>query len=253
MTEKVKLTHKQVDAIEYFKNKWGDQRIIMLHAEMLLDAEHEPIDQEVNLAGMPLLTLVDALRIGYEVEPEYKVGDWVVRLSNECDTREAFAEGRMFQIKRLAGALFEDEFGFLHKSSVIRHATPEEIKAEKERRVWAGIGREVLEFREGDWLEKYDGSIWFITLNLTALPDCKISRVDAKRWYADGLVKGIIPAESFVSFEEGEEPGVCDTCGGSGEVFQESGAGIHATANIGYVTCPDCEDCHTEKVGDSNA
>lgn len=33
----------------------------------------------------------------------------------------------------------------------------------------------------------------------------------------------------------------CETCQGQGEVFQESGAGIHATANMGWVECPDCD------------
>jgi DnaJ-class molecular chaperone len=37
------------------------------------------------------------------------------------------------------------------------------------------------------------------------------------------------------------EKKLCDTCQGKGEVFQESGAGIHATANMGFVECPDCE------------
>lgn len=32
----------------------------------------------------------------------------------------------------------------------------------------------------------------------------------------------------------------CETCQGKGEIFQESGAGIHATANLGWVECPDC-------------
>lgn len=33
----------------------------------------------------------------------------------------------------------------------------------------------------------------------------------------------------------------CGTCQGESEVFQESGAGIHATANMGFVDCPDCD------------
>lgn len=33
----------------------------------------------------------------------------------------------------------------------------------------------------------------------------------------------------------------CETCQGKGEVFQESGAGKHATANLGWVECPDCD------------
>ena len=33
----------------------------------------------------------------------------------------------------------------------------------------------------------------------------------------------------------------CETCQGKGEVFQESGVGTHATANMGWVECPDCD------------
>lgn len=33
----------------------------------------------------------------------------------------------------------------------------------------------------------------------------------------------------------------CETCQGKAEVFQESGAGIYATANLGFVKCPDCD------------
>lgn len=76
MTEKVRVTQEQADAIEYLTTKgfWSQEELIKLQAEKFV--WEGPRAKGLN--GMPLLTFVDALRIGYEIEPEFKVGDWVV-------------------------------------------------------------------------------------------------------------------------------------------------------------------------------
>ena len=188
MTGKVELTRKQADAIEYFKNKLGDERIIMLHAEMLLDSEHEQIDQQENLDGISLLTLVDALRIGYEVEPQYKVGDWIV-FENAVNVSLVCA------IENVGNSSVDTDYVGSNgckqsfNKNRIRHATPEEIKSEKESRLWAKIGREVGEFKEQDTGFDYDG---ILVPGITALTQV----------YSKGELQGFFPAESFISFEE---------------------------------------------------
>ncbi|RDW17613.1 hypothetical protein CWR48_13940 [Oceanobacillus arenosus] len=75
-----------------------------------------------------------AFFIGYEVEPEFKVGDWVV-----------YEQGNVGQ--------YGDK-PIVLKNPVVRHATPEEIAQEKERRWWKLHGREVWELKQGDILRR---------------------------------------------------------------------------------------------------
>ena|SRR5690625_4167123 len=107
MSKKVKLSQAQADAVEYFERVFVKNKATSMSNE----------------------TLRKALFIGYEVEPEYSAGDWI------------YVEDKMFpprfhQIKEVE----EDRLGlgnatFINLASKnFRHATPEEIEAEKDRR-----------------------------------------------------------------------------------------------------------------------
>lgn len=184
--EKVTLTQAQADAIKELRSRdsdyWTDENLIKVHA-------NDPNNWHSMLAlnGLPLITLVDALRIEYEVQPEYKVGDVV-----KYELGDGLYE--IYRIPNDGWAHLEGEKGSLVKHvpyAYIKHATPEEIKAEKERRVWAKIGREPGEFRDGDvGLEALNGA-WSQTINGDA---CYL-----KEKYEDGRLKGFYPAEAFVS------------------------------------------------------
>lgn len=163
--EKVKLTQEQADAIETLKEK---------------------------AKGMLVVDLLEALKNGYAVEEEYKVGDWVVYKSAQkgliiCKVESV--SGVKVDTDYVASNGYKQSFG----KSQIRHATPEEIKAEQERRVWARIGREVNEWRKGDVYVHRRYAEAFAIDHKDAL------RLASER-YEEGLVIGIYPYESFISF-----------------------------------------------------
>jgi hypothetical protein len=195
MTEKVRITQEQATAIEYLRDtKFHDEGIIASHAK-------RPMGWEANytesLNGLPLLTLVDALRIGFEVEEEYKVGDW----------KKVVLPNGKWAIGQIDTLAFDDIlFNYLDENTEWQRVrqpgkasvnpTPEEIKAEQERRVWEKIGRKPEEFRKGDAYEYNNGQIFTVDV---------YGRIETVRAaYRTGQLKGFYPAESFISFKEGE-------------------------------------------------
>src|SRR5699024_6673411 len=90
------------------------------------------------LNDLSILDMARALYEGYEVEETFKVGDWVKDTSTNA----------VIKIKdRQHRNNINDP-----RYSTVRHATPEEIAEEKQRRWWAKHGREVWELRENDIL-----------------------------------------------------------------------------------------------------
>ncbi|WP_405103105.1 hypothetical protein [Oceanobacillus sp. FSL H7-0719] len=98
-----------------------------------------------RLNDLTLDELIRALYIGYEVEPEFKVGDWIIdksvnkigKITENINGRDIYNDGR-----EISYSLLVD----------VRHATPSEIAEEKERRFWARYDRDVWELRKGDVL-----------------------------------------------------------------------------------------------------
>lgn len=139
--EKVKLTREQANAIEYALQEVdeykGNLDRLLRHASM----NNVNFRNELHLLDtIDIVTLAKALYIGYEVEPEFKVGDWVVNISNGYI--------KLIENEREANFLNNDYI----KRHELRHATSEEIAEEKERRWWAKHGREVWELKVGDFL-----------------------------------------------------------------------------------------------------
>lgn len=85
---------------------------------------------------------------GYEVEPEFEVGDWVYDMHHN---KVARIDHRGVDDDRVW--VDDDELNF---SSIvdIRHATQEEIQQEKERRFFNEHGRKPRELKVGDVLVK---------------------------------------------------------------------------------------------------
>src|SRR5699024_11077859 len=69
--EKVKVTRVQADAIEYCKAEFGKDKTINTHAKGTWAYDCKPLND------LEFSELARALYIGYEVEPEFKAGDWV--------------------------------------------------------------------------------------------------------------------------------------------------------------------------------
>lgn len=138
MTEKVKITAEQANAIELYLTRHSASTLINNHAKStynngwLVDGEYYALN------SLTQSVMAKALYIGYEVEPEpCRVGDWLYDPGSEIigevgEDLVIWGDGikstRVYVEKLL-------------KSNDIRHATPEEIQAEKERRnrKWAGI------------------------------------------------------------------------------------------------------------------
>ena len=97
------------------------------------------------------MTTPPPLYIGYEVEPEFKVGDVVVfEYGNEVHVI-----GEIIEIETedfIAAKVDDPKFPVpqLIAVSKLRHTTESEIAQEKERRFWSGLGREVNEYKIGD-------------------------------------------------------------------------------------------------------
>src|SRR5690625_487713 len=153
--EKVKITPEQANAIKKWINK---ELLIIAKASGLL--EHG-VDEPI--AELTMKQLVKAIYIGYEVEPEFKVGDWVFweTKSNGPIPKTAFKIEKIIK-----DGVCPDEWPSPYAGGEpipieeLRHATPSEIAEEKERRWWAKHGRNLWELRKGDLLiDKHFGKI----------------------------------------------------------------------------------------------
>lgn len=186
MTGKVKLTREQEKALKVYKATPDTETGKYLSdLEFFIEMRHTFTNEAECLKGF---TIDEFARLlyqsdSYEVEEEYKVGDWAANPEGEiAEITEVFDREVLFK----GGADW-------WKFSELRQATPEEIKAEKERRVWAKIGREIGEFRDGDAGRSENG------LHFSS------NAAQLKSWYEKGLLGGFHPVESFVSFGGGEE------------------------------------------------
>lgn len=133
MSEKVKITECELDLIESFKE-----------------------DFHMNFYGMSLNKFILALKEGYEVEPEFECGDWVVFFSR---TLEDYVTRKVIVIYTETGFVTVDREHFSIALERLRHATESEIQEEKERRFWGRLGRNINEFYEGDVVETNSGFI----------------------------------------------------------------------------------------------
>lgn len=186
MTEKVKLTREQAASIKLAVADYGSNTVLDMHAE-------NPywITKLSSLNTLSPNELARALYIGYEIEEEYKVGDWVRIVSDVHQTKNETR--KVTEIKKSHAAREDVHYKLdgrgVYFKSYIRHATPEEIKAEQERRQWAKISREVGEFRDGDVGVMNNIMVTRIT-DIEMIKEC----------YEQKCLLGIYPVESFIEF-----------------------------------------------------
>jgi|SRR5690625_1255733 len=119
--EKVKLTQEQAGEIERIKNYFNRHEYITKFVET-----NGVSDSEFHIEE-----LVRALYTGYEVEPEFKAGDWVHNNLNGC----------VFQIKEYQLEVINDD------PRNIRHATKQEAW-------WASHGRDVDQYKHNDVIKE---------------------------------------------------------------------------------------------------
>src|SRR5699024_4993267 len=151
MTEKVKVTKEQAEAIERYKKELVDS----IDEQYRFGVKRTPYEWAEPLVELGGEQVLEIIKHGYEVEPEFEVGDWVVR-TKELN-HQNFHEGKIFKVKRIVkGHLTKDllvvdnDDNSEHHFENIRHATSEEIAKEKQRRWWAKHDRKVWELKIND-------------------------------------------------------------------------------------------------------
>ena len=183
MTGKVKITQEQADAIERLKEGQRED-----FQKFFKDDKDSLVSWAVPLSDLTEDEYMSVLYDGYEIEPEYKTGEWVRYWKNDCVT----AIGKITYIDYEKGLVQFDNTTFTKEiHDVTGYATPEEIKTEKERRLWKSIGREVGEFKETDSGFDYDGILVPGIIALTQV-------------YSRGDLQGFYPAESYIDLVEVE-------------------------------------------------
>ncbi len=139
MANKVILTKEQAKSVENVLRRAGNKVfIIRMH-----DKAHEPwVNNEASLNGISTDTLIRALYIGYEVQPTFEIGDWV-------KSTIGVGTGKVTKVDEYN---YYTDFGLVSskRDMTIREATTEEIAEEKERRFYAGAGREVGQIKPFD-------------------------------------------------------------------------------------------------------
>lgn len=119
MSEKVKVTQEQFDWLERYE-------LTQEQIDHYIDIQPYKKRPDSPIVDWPASKVAKALYIGYEVEPEFGVGDWVVR-----DDKESIGK-----IIKMYPDVIETDLGngFYGRSKDYRHATESEIAAEKGRR-----------------------------------------------------------------------------------------------------------------------
>lgn len=138
---KVKLTREQARELEYYKLD-GEEQI-----DYLVNVHHNKLRPDLEISKLTTSEIAKALYIGYEIEEEFKSGDWIVNNQGRVlQVTEVYLEDGNEIVEANDGQVFTYRLG----AEFVRHATPDEIAEEKERRWWAKHGREVWELRKGD-------------------------------------------------------------------------------------------------------
>ena len=147
---KVKITEQQAEAIEEIKGGVSE----LFEANLTTQIKKGWLSNAFTpLNELSTKDYLDALYIGYEIKQEFKVGDWIYINKEATITNKP-------QVKKIVGinkgiVKFDDDWVISINSQHIRHATPEEIAEEKERRWWVKHGREVWELRDGDVIRRH--------------------------------------------------------------------------------------------------
>jgi len=127
--EKVKLTKEQAEGIQ--------KLYTFIHDNDVLNLEFTARE------------LSEIIKYGYEVEETFEVGDWVV-YDNGVERGYGYKTNQIKDVDEQKA--YFDERRSMNLSS-LRHATPEEIAEEKQRRWWESNNRAVWELKEGDILK----------------------------------------------------------------------------------------------------
>src|SRR5699024_2955381 len=148
MSEKVKLTREQAEAVEKLRKMAISDDVIVHNTVFYQVTERERDTAYKPFKDIDLDTLLKALYIGYEVEETFKVGDWVK--VNWRDKKPSIHKVR--RVNNTFAIIDGKQANTKPPTRIVEHATPEEIAEEKQRRWWAKHGRDVWELKDLDIL-----------------------------------------------------------------------------------------------------
>lgn len=139
---KVKLTQEKADVLEGVITRVGsNEHIVSMHA----DKEVPWGQEEYAMNDFSLDTLIRALYIGYEVEQEFKAGQYVAHKHGNIGIITEVNES-VLKVEHYCGGVV------YWTTDIVNHPTPEEISKYKQSRWWAKHGRKVWEIRDHDVL-----------------------------------------------------------------------------------------------------
>src|SRR5690625_2791576 len=160
---KVKLTREQAEEIKKIED--------VDYAINILSLNKRP---DNPLAELTIAEIARALYVGYELEPELKVGEWVITPYGTVGKLLVIPFSKPYSKKF---KFYVDSLGYrkperLIPLSELERATPEEIEEEKERRWWAKHGRKPWELKIFDIL--HDGQHPYVITGI----DHEYSRIE---------------------------------------------------------------------------
>lgn len=145
MSEKVRLTKEQARAVEVFK----DNNLT------LKDYAYENLSEELDpIQILGIDKMARALYVGYEIEPELDVGDWVISKVTGEIGKITHLKSNGYVVTDIKLVDYKDDVFLVDKPDWFLKKTPEEIAKEKQRRWWAKHGRGVWELKERDLLRQ---------------------------------------------------------------------------------------------------
>lgn len=142
MSEKVKLTQEQADEIEKIKR-------VGLPCRWKKDGWE--IDRSKVLNNLNLNNFLEAIYGDYEIYQEFKDGEYIVYENDIVKNTMKIIEliGEYIKVEPIYKGF--TRYNLVNVNSpLIRHATPEEITEEKERRWWANHNRDVWDLKQED-------------------------------------------------------------------------------------------------------
>lgn len=165
---KVKLTREQERALEVYKG-YGEDLETFIEWKDTWSNTYEPL-KKLTLDEMARLLYQEG---SYEIEQVFEVGDWVVKefegITGDVIGKVEKIDESNYGVEQLHGlwSNFLKHKTIIVNEGNVRHATPEEIAEEKERRWWAKHGREVWELKQGDVIKgKSYGRLYAINKDL---------------------------------------------------------------------------------------
>ncbi|WP_144509881.1 hypothetical protein [Bacillus sp. FJAT-22090] len=198
MNKKVKVTPEQARAIKLTKNCNNEKTVL----KYITQDKQIPNERFRALSELSLNDLMNAFTNGYEIEPQFKVGDWVRQ-----DVGDGYRVGKVTEYNSSNRILV----GFVEYKSLfnaytetfdpseIALATSEEIDEEIERQLWTKLGREAGEFQEGDVVVRNHGC-GDRAMSIVDLFGEGITASEARAAYSNNELEGMFPKELFIKF-----------------------------------------------------